>query len=397
VHIEKPTNEKRTQYTIVLVCDFQSGLVSRIMDVYRFFEKPPNIILIRRGAPVPTDPRLSVRSEIIPLPTVTLESPGSRNRLSAIASAIGCFLYSIVLYLRICQGNADIRLVHAHFIFPQGLFGLFLARLFRVPLVVTAAGSDVNLMMRGSPILRAASLFALKHAHATIAVSRPLHRRLREFRIWNSIYLPNSIDVASVRSVNQSTCDGSVLFVGSMTENKRPFLILRAFERVLEQVPTATLLICGDGPLRGAVQEEIAKKRLQNQVKLLSKIDPQLLNDVRSRTCLFVLPSLFEGLSLALLEALAAGQLVIASRNESHASVLEHGETALLFEPENSEQLAQQILLGLSNKDMRCRISRSAKRLCETQFSNAIIGKQLEEFYNEVLAASGGRRHMMAT
>jgi hypothetical protein len=140
-------------YSILLVCDFQTGLVSRIVDVYRFFEKPPSIVLVRRGRRFPTDPRLTVRFESIPLSVKGLEDVGLGGALSAICLAIGYLLYSLILCVRIPRSGQIIRVVRAHYVLPQGLFGLIIASFLRVPLIVTATGTDVNIMMKRNVIM----------------------------------------------------------------------------------------------------------------------------------------------------------------------------------------------------------------------------------------------------
>jgi hypothetical protein len=102
-------------------------------------------------------------------------------------------------------------------------------------------------------------------------------------------------------------------------------------------------------------------------------------------TTIFVLPSLYEGLSLALLEAMAAGQVPIVSRNESHEAVIKHGENGLLFSPDNPAEMADQIALAIDNDALRHRISAAAKRLCKTQFSNERAGPKLENLYLAIL------------
>lgn len=377
------------------MCDFSTGLTNRILDVYRSFRQPPDIILARRGDDISVDPPLSARTEVIPLPIVGLNqefrsqnrTPNFANRFAAISCAIGYLLYSLVLYFKMQRSSKTIRLVHAQFIFPHGLFGLLLARLSRVPLIVTAQGQDVSVQMRNSILLRVASLIVLRRANLTIAVSKPIQRILRQFGV-SSIYLPNSVDTASIRPHRRLNNENSILFVGTMIERKQPLLLLRAFEIIADQVPAATLVMCGDGPLEDCLRKEVEKKGLQKRVKLLSYASEPTLMDLRSRAGIFVLPSLSEGTSLALLEAMAAGQAVIVSRNESHAAILEHRVNGLFFEVGNAEELAKQILLVMADKELRSRMSKSARHLCETQFSNAIVAKQLEDLYLTALAGS---------
>jgi glycosyltransferase involved in cell wall biosynthesis len=376
------------EYAILLVCDFGYGLLSRILDVYRFFEKPPRIVIVRRGRPMKLDPRLHAQLEVVwlPPPIKGLESMGLFAFLSALFSVVTYLAHAFALYLRIREHiTLPIRLVHAHYVLPQGLLGVLLARLFKVPLLITAAGTDVNIDMKRSIVYRALSVFVLRHAYQIIAVSKPLQLALNQIGIANAIYVPNSVDTNSIGTTKRSMSDNSILFVGSMIATKRPMLLLRAFERVVHEVPSATLLMCGEGPLRPSLEEEITRKDLRDKISLFSNVSPQFVINLCLHASVFVLPSVSEGLSLSLLEAMAAGKAIVASRNESHEAILKHGENSLLFEVDNCEELTVQILLALTDRKLRHRISESARQLCEKQFSNEVVGKKLEDLYLRAL------------
>jgi glycosyltransferase involved in cell wall biosynthesis len=367
------------RYAIIIVCDFTEGLSSRILDVYRFFRTRPQVVLARRGKPIETDSRLDIQYEHVPIPLGRFENLRLSNAPAFAFSTMGYLLYSFFFYIRFRK--MGIRLVHAHVVFPQGLFGLVIARLLRVPLVVTASGGDVYLMMQRSSLLRAVCCLVLKHASVTIPVSEPLQARLRNYGVSNTIHVPNSVDLSSIRTVNSCARDDSLLFVGSMTQNKRPLVLLQAFDIVAKAIPTATLYMYGKGPLMEALSREIARRGLVGRVKGLTCVNQQTLNRIRAKTAIFVLPSATEGLSLALLEAMAAGQAVIASRNESHEAILRNGENALLFEADDSEGLARQIMLAIRDRALRRRISRSARTLLENEFSNSVVAERLESVY----------------
>ena len=388
--------ETHETYAVVLVCDFRYGLLSRILDVYRFFEKPPRIVVVRRGSRVNFDRRLPSQLEIVPLPPsiIDFERSGLFAFLSALFLVLVYLAYAFPLYLRIREHvTSPIRLVHAHYVLPQGLLGVLLARMFRVPLLITAAGQDVNVDMKMNMVFRALSVFVLRHAFRTIAVSKPLQFVLSQSGIANVIYLPNSVDTSPFSTTKRSMSGNAILFVGSMTARKRPLLLLHAFERVVQEVPSATLLMCGEGPLRRSLEKEIERKGLQNKISLFQNVSPQFLIDLYSQANVFVLPSVSEGLSLALLEAMAAGKAIVASRNESHLAVLQDGENSLLFEVDNCEELTKQILLALTDERLRDRISECARQLCEKQFSNGFVAKELEKLYLSV----GKRRSIVET
>jgi glycosyltransferase involved in cell wall biosynthesis len=351
------------------------------LDVYNFFREPPKVVLVRRGKRISFDTPLSIHEETIPLPVIKLENI---SFLKALPVVLSYLLWTWVLYVKICRLKIRVKLVHSQHIFPQGLFGFLLARLLNVPLIVTATGQDVNVTMTKWAPVRAICLMVLERALVT-AVSKPLQRTLLKLGIAQSLYVPNSVDPSDIPAVDESAEPDSILYVGSMTNNKRPLLLLQAFEIVSRTYPTATLYMCGDGTQKELLDREIVTRGLTARVKCLSYVSQRTLNQIRTKTALFVLPSASEGLSLALLEAMAAGQTVVASRNASHEAILENGVNALLFEIDDSEELAQLIMLAIRDRALRSRLSRSARSLLEKEFSNIVVAPQLENAYLETL------------
>jgi len=385
---------ERNSYDIVLVCDAQRFLMSRKLDLYRFFARPPRIILVRRGAPFPTDPRISVEGETIHLPAIGFEQKKIASTMLAALSSIGYLLNVFVLAFRLRWKKVKPQIVHAHFIFPQGLLGFLLSRIWRVPLFISAVGSDANVLMRANAAMRKICCFLMTQAYVTIAVSRPLQRVLQQFGIENAIYVPNSIDTSSICPTSRSPTGDMILFVGAMTENKRPLLLLRAFERVVSRVPTARLTMCGDGPLRETLETSVLQGQLQDKVRVFPQATSQFVMDLLSQASVFVLPSRHEGLSHALLEAMAAGKVIVASSNESHNEMFRSGRDALLFGVDDEEKFAELLILALTDEEIRSALSRSARQLCLEQFSLHIVAPRVEAIYLKALgrsAANGTR------
>jgi glycosyltransferase involved in cell wall biosynthesis len=214
-------------------------------------------------------------------------------------------------------------------------------------------------------------------------VSDPIRKTLLSYGISNTVYIPNSVDASPINSSRENANPNQILFVGSMTARKRPLILLRAFERVSQRMPSARLVMCGDGPLKETVQTEVQRLHLSEKVTLLLHVSQEEMAQLRSRSAIFVLPSVSEGLSLALLEAMAAGQLVIASRNESHMSVIRSGLDGLLFGLDDIEDLSRQLILAMKDTSLRVRISNAAKSLCESEFSNSVVAERLEKIYLE--------------
>ncbi|RJP55267.1 MAG: glycosyltransferase family 1 protein [Anaerolineaceae bacterium] len=162
--------------------------------------------------------------------------------------------------------------------------------------------------------------------------------------------------------------------VGRLVYEKGHEFLVEAMSTVTKSDSRAVAGICGAGPLHDQLQAQIEKLNLHDKVKLLGQWDeiPELL----AASDVFVLPSRWEGLPMALLEGMMAGLPVIATRVEGVDEVVQPGEHGLLAPLESPAELAQAILQLLRSPADRQRMGRAARervlnsyttdRMCES-------------------------------
>lgn len=164
--------------------------------------------------------------------------------------------------------------------------------------------------------------------------------------------LPNPTDFAAIdrlaaaESVPRRHLGPALVWVGRLTPQKRPDLMLAALARVRRTID-ARLMMLGDGPLAGAVRDQIVRLGLESAVELAGFCDNPF---PRMRQAdLFVMSSDFEGLPNALIEAQGLGLPAVATRCAfGPAEIVAAGETGSLVPPGDSEALATAILDELS-------------------------------------------------
>lgn len=149
-------------------------------------------------------------------------------------------------------------------------------------------------------------------------------------------------------------------------------------------------LIVGGGRREEEVKQMAASLGLAGQVHFLgSRRDvPDLLQAMD----IFVLPSYSEGLSLALLEAMAAGLPVIVSRVGGNPEVVTDGETGLLIPPRDAEALAQALERLLADPMGAKELGQNARRHVEANYSLERLGREINEIYDELTEKKFGRR-----
>ena len=173
------------------------------------------------------------------------------------------------------------------------------------------------------------------------------------------------------------------LSVGRLTEQKGHTYLLDAIPAILEQFPETVFAIAGDGPLRRELEATAERLGISRSVRFLgTRADvPELLQ----MADIFVLPSLWEGLPIALLEAMGAGLPVIATQVEGVEEIIVDGENGLLLPPADAESLKIAMLRLLAQPDLRVNLGSAGRALVEDAFSLDQMGKRYEDLFLSLL------------
>jgi glycosyltransferase involved in cell wall biosynthesis len=171
--------------------------------------------------------------------------------------------------------------------------------------------------------------------------------------------------------------------VGRISPEKDLATLLRASAIVVAQEPCFRLHIAGDGPCVAELKRLREELGLHNHVEFLGQVNevPRLL----STASLFVLSSLTEGISLALLEAMACGLPAVATRVGGNPEVIADGETGLLVSTHAPAQLADAILKLYRAPQMGQRMGVAGRRRVETNFDVRQMVLRYESLYLQTL------------
>jgi glycosyltransferase involved in cell wall biosynthesis len=217
--------------------------------------------------------------------------------------------------------------VYAHFLVPTGLIAALGTR---APLVVTAHGRDVR-NVGSLPGVRAATRFVARHAAAVIAVSdylrRDLEAKVPEARGKTEV-VPSGVDLERFRVVPAPNGAPSFVCIGSLTRRKNVVALADAFERV----GNGTLTFVGDGPLRTELQ---GRQGIVVAGAVPHDDVPRYLAEAR----VVCQPSLIEPFGQAILEAMACGRTVVATRIGGPPEFVAP-EAGLLVDPTDEDELA---------------------------------------------------------
>jgi glycosyltransferase involved in cell wall biosynthesis len=154
------------------------------------------------------------------------------------------------------------------------------------------------------------------------------------------------------------------------------------------QVPDATFVLAGDGPLREELEAEARTLGISDRCVFLGyRSDvPELL----AAADLFVLPSLYEGLPISALEAMAAGRPVVATAIGGTDEAITSEQSGLLVPPRDPVALAAAIRRLRADPALARRLAAAGRERVEREFSSDVTARQVMRIYDEVLAQAGG-------
>ena len=280
-------------------------------------------------------------------------------------------------------------IVHTHLIHAD-LYGTAAARLSRVRTVISSRHNDDN-FRRLLPVRTFHRLLWLM-TDAGIAISQAIARFCIEVegapaRKITTIYygLPlNIVDRKQARSAlrDELKLSSDTTLVGMvcrLIEQKGVIYGLRAFARIEPQFPAAHLVIAGDGPRRSALESEAKTLGLADRVHFLGwRSDTPT---VMAALDLLLMPSLWEGFGLVLLEAMAQTVPIIGSDVSAIPEVVLEGETGRLVPPRDTGALATALAELLSDEAGRRHMGLMGQERVETTFSVAHMVDQTLALY----------------
>ncbi len=239
--------------------------------------------------------------------------------------------------------------------YPDAAAAVLLARMLGKPSVVKVHGSDLNVIAK-RPSARAVLSRVLPLADALVSVSDPLSSELASLGVARSrIHLVgNGVDDAVFRVQNKTEARRElgigedrkvVFFVGRLEPAKGIDELMTAWDTVARELPSATLVLAGDGVSRAKVDTWAA--RHGDAVRVLGGKPLATIARWHGASDLFTLPSWREGTPNAVLEALASGRPVVATRVGGIPDVLRDPEAGALVPAKDPAALASAIVAAL--------------------------------------------------
>jgi len=197
----------------------------------------------------------------------------------------------------------------------------------------------------------------------------------------NIIVVPNGVDTEFLKPTSLKDPD-MITWVGRFVPEKGLIYLLRAMRRVIDKYEDARLFLIGDGPLKAELMNSADKLGLRDNVNFVGSVCREEVARLLSKSEIFVFPSLKEGMPMALLEAMASRNAVVASDIPGINDVIANDYNGMLVSPSNSDELASAIMMLLFNRKLRERLAIKARNTVEEKYSWDIILKIFDRVYN---------------
>jgi glycosyltransferase involved in cell wall biosynthesis len=177
-----------------------------------------------------------------------------------------------------------------------------------------------------------------------------------------------------------------IIFIARFTAHKQPLSLIKAFAEAIKKDPLLELLMVGEGDEKATALEMVADLKLTNNIHFLPF--RQDVPDLLAAADIFVLPSLWEGLPIGLLEAMSMGKSVIATNVDGTKEIIKDQENGLLIQTDNLVQNLSEAILYLSkNEGIRKSLAVNAIKTVEENFNATEMTRKIENVYAEVLTS----------
>jgi glycosyltransferase involved in cell wall biosynthesis len=265
--------------------------------------------------------------------------------------------------------KGDYDLVHAFFGFPTGWLCYRTAR--RLPYIISLRGSDVpganaRLQLEYKILGPLAFKPIWKKASALVACSEGLKTRALRFRPSADVeVITNGVDLERFHPIQEQTGFGPVrlLTVGRLSATKRLDLLVETVQLLCGQGCKTNLTIVGGGALESDLRRLLSEKGLRDEVTLTGRREAEDMPEIYRQHDVFISASMQEGMSNAMLEAMASGLPIVTTRCEGVDELISNN--GIVVEEPTAAALAEAVRPLIARPEFRKTLSLAARKKAE--------------------------------
>lgn len=309
-----------------------------------------------------------------------ISTHGGRNKsydLFLFIKAFFVFMYYVV--------SGKSHAVHAHMTYNGSFWRKYiffkLSKRFGVPFICHLHGSEFKVYVKNSSLFRFERIKdVVCSSERFIVLSQGWKEYIDKTFDSNCFVVPNFIDIPSSVDIRKDK-KKKILFVGALIPRKGVLDLIEAFGKLQCDY---SLEICGDGPLRQEAERLTHNLGLESSVNFHGWLEGWPKYSLYEQCQIFVLPSYNEGLPLVILEAMAAGCVVVSTSVGAIEEVVESGKTGFIFNPGDLDKLIFHLNYIFRNQNVLPEMAENARELYFRNYSSKAVLPIIRNIYSSL-------------
>jgi glycosyltransferase involved in cell wall biosynthesis len=314
------------------------------------------------------------------------------------------FLWLLRLHLRY---RFDI--INAHWVIPNGIIGVLVSKLCRVPLIISLHGSGIYLSKKNA-LFRALGRFVFNAADGVTACSpillegalelhaKPENAKVVPYGADLSTFMPGAADVVALKQrLGIDKKELVVLALGRMVEKKGFEYLVRAIPPVVEKHRRCKFVFAGEGPVLDGLKAMVKELGVEKYAIFPGGVTWKETPLYHSLADIFVVPSVFDsegnvdGLPNVILESMASGKPIVASRIAGIPLAVRDGANGILVREKNADAIADAVMKLMGSPELRERMGRESRRRVEAELNWKETARQFQQVYEAAMLAGANR------
>ena len=172
-----------------------------------------------------------------------------------------------------------------------------------------------------------------------------------------------------------------VIFIGRLVFYKNLDVVIYSFKEISQKLPEAKLLVVGDGPMRNGWERKVSELDLNKNIVFTGHVPEKKKIELLSKCSALLLPSIYEGFGLVLLEAFAMSKPVLVANTSPYDEIVDEGVDGFMVPAHDPNKWAEKILFLLSNKTICREMGNNGRLKAEKKFSIHDVVDHIESLY----------------
>jgi glycosyltransferase involved in cell wall biosynthesis len=295
------------------------------------------------------------------------------------------YLSFIKIFIYILNNKIDI--IHTHLV-QSSLIGRFISLL--IPSLKCITTRHYASESKSERFINKIENITLKYSSVIVCISNYVRNFLLEKKIpmRKMVTIYNGIDLAFFNKSSEIASSNKIIIgtIGRLSKQKGVDILLKSFKKILaEYNENIELQIIGDGELKQELINFSNELGISQNVNFTGRISPKDVRKLLNRWEIFVLASRWEAFGIVLIEAMAMEKAIVTTNAEAIPEIVENEKMGFVCDIDNSNEIAEKILLLLNNEEMRIQFGKRGKERVKERFNIKKIVKEIEELYIKVV------------